>query len=233
MSVILPNSFSCIARTAVFDGGEQVDFRSMAQPGLPVELADQLQTCRFLVTTSKVKSTVSPHHSIEFTETLLKVPVQVRGKDYLFPVVTFVDHEYSLIRGYLLGFNKRFAAPNPECENLVLHTEGVDVDLRAEPSRGASAEATPPEQEYPILLWTDYAVGTTVRSSGFATLDIEAYERQYLHTKMRISRTVHTVGHSKVTACQLYEIRDTFVITGTLPIIGLPPVPAADRLASH
>ncbi|GLV87976.1 hypothetical protein Slala03_76650 [Streptomyces lavendulae subsp. lavendulae] len=217
MSVVLPNSFSCAARTAVFETPEPVDFRHLAQPGLPAEVHDQLRANRFLVTTSRVSSTVSEHHSIDFVETLLKVPVTVRGTEYLFPVVTYVDHEYSLIRGYLLGFHKLLRGRPADADPLTLCLPGLDIDLRAD-EKPAGEEPLPREQEFPMLLWTNYSVGR-VYSRGFATLAIEDYERKSL-VPLDAIRKEQTIAGRDLTVSRLYEIQDTFVIRRTVPLEG-------------
>lgn len=217
MSVVLPNSFTCAARTAVFDSSEPVDFRHLAQPGLPAEVRDQLQVNRFLVTTSRVSSTVSEHHSMDFVETLLKIPVTVRGTEYLFPVVTYVDHEYSLIRGYLLGFHKLLRGRPAGADPMTLSLPGLDIDLRAK-DEPVEEEALPLEQEFPMLLWTDYSVGR-VYSRGFSTLAIEEYERKSV-VALDVIREKQTIAGRELTVGQLYEIQDSFVIPRTNPLAG-------------
>ncbi|WP_405018342.1 hypothetical protein OHV05_16390 [Kitasatospora sp. NBC_00070] len=214
MSINLPNSFVVSATTAVFDEPEAVDFRSFAQHGLPVALVEQLQARRFLVTTARVTSQVSGEQSIDFVETLFKVPVRLNGRDFLFPVVTYVDHPYSLIRGYLLGFNKLFAPRT--ADPGILTAPGLEVDLRSRTDELTVAELLPPEQELPMLLWTDYSVGDA-RSHGLATLDVDAYERQGVRS-LEARTTSQLIGGRNVTVRRLYEIRDTFVIRGTIPL---------------
>ncbi|MFF9011048.1 hypothetical protein ACF087_35390 [Streptomyces goshikiensis] len=215
MSVVLPNKFSCAARTAVFESPDPVDFRYLAQPGLPAELRVQLEANRFLVTTSRVSSTVSEHHSMDFVETLLKIPVTVSGTEYLFPVVTYVDHEYSLIRGYLMGFNKLLRSRPEGADPLTLKLSDLDIDFRAA-QEPAHEEALPREQDFPMLLWTDYSVGR-VYSRGFATLAIEDYERKSL-VNLNVIRKEQTIAGQKLSVSRLYEIQDSFVIPHTVPL---------------
>ncbi|WP_285543634.1 hypothetical protein [Streptomyces lavendulae] len=169
------------------------------------------------MTTSRVSSTVSEHHSIDFVETLLKVPVTVRGTEYLFPVVTYVDHEYSLIRGYLLGFHKLLRGRPADADPLTLCLPGLDIDLRAD-EKPAGEEPLPREQEFPMLLWTNYSVGR-VYSRGFATLAIEDYERKSL-VPLDAIRKEQTIAGRDLTVSRLYEIQDTFVIRRTVPLEG-------------
>ncbi|WP_153812215.1 hypothetical protein [Streptomyces sp. SUK 48] len=217
MPINLPNDFLCTATTAVFDEPSPVDFRHLAQPGLPELLLEQLSVRRFLVTTSIVTSTVSAEHSISFVETLFKVPVSLGGRDFLFPVVTYVDHEYSLVRGYLMGFNKLLTPKRLDADPLTLAFADHDLDFRAEAEDPSTTPQLPAEQDYPMLLWTDYSVGPA-RSHGFMTLDIDAYCRRQVRS-LAAERAVQAVSGRKVAARQLYMIEDTFTIRDVLPAL--------------
>ncbi|MGW7377993.1 acetoacetate decarboxylase family protein [Streptomyces sp. NPDC054794] len=220
MSVVLPNTFSTVSRTVLFDEPTAVDFRSLAAPGLPEELLDQLRAKRFIISTCQVHSEVSGHHSIEFLETLVKIPVQYRGRNYLHPVVTYVDHEYSLIRGYILGFHKKFSRRPDRTDPMVLAVPELNLDLRGAPEASERKEPLPlpPEQQYPFLLWTDYSVGA-VRSHGFTTLQSEGYRRIGIRHP-RLLRTEQWVAGRQVTARQLYEIEDTYTLVDMHPAEG-------------
>lgn len=219
MSIVLPNSFSCMARSAFFDEAEPIDFRSLVPPGLPNEVSDQLVARRFLVTTSHVQSTVSAYHSIHFTETLVKIPVQMAGEDFLFPVVTYVDNEYSLIRGYLLGFNKVYASPTSDSGGLALVMPGLDLDLREKAGSRSENPDIPHEQQYPMLLWTEYSLGEHVSSHGFQRLTMENYVRHGLFG-FDAARSTQQLVDREVEVSQLYGLHDRFVVTGTVPVAG-------------
>ena len=211
MSVVLPNTFSTVSRTVLFDEPTAVDFRSLAAPGLPAELMTQLRAKRFIISTCQVRSEVSGHHSIDFLETLVKIPVEYRGRNYLHPVVTYVDHEYSLIRGYLLGFHKKFSRRLDRTDPMILAVPELNLDLRSAPEAADREEPPlPPEQQYPFLLWTDYSVGAT-RSHGFTTLQSEGYRRTGMRHP-RLVRTEQWVAGRQVTARQVYEIEDTYTL---------------------
>ncbi|MEU9147273.1 hypothetical protein [Streptomyces sp. NPDC048349] len=154
---------------------------------------------------------------MDFVETLLKVPVTVRGTEYLFPVVTYVDHEYSLIRGYLMGFNKLLRSRPEGADPLTLQLSDLDIDFRSAPEP-AHEKPLPREQDFPMLLWTDYSVGR-VQSRGFATLAIEDYERKSLVT-LNVLRSEQTIAGRRLNVKALYEIHDSFVIPRTTPIEG-------------
>lgn len=217
MSIRFPNAFSCTGRSVLFDETDPVDFRALAGPGVPAELIERLVARRFVVTTSQVESTTSEQHSIRFAETIVKVPVHWGGEDFLFPVVTFVDNEHSLIRGYLLGFHKVFAAPEAGTDGLVLQVGDLALDLRAEPSPADWASPDiPPEHGYPFLLWTDYSLAPGVSSHGYRRLTAESYARHSV-SAMRPAHPEQRIAGRQVTARMMYEIRDSFVLTGSVP----------------
>ncbi|MFJ3220243.1 hypothetical protein ACIPLC_30525 [Kitasatospora sp. NPDC086801] len=219
MPINLPNRFTCLTRTAVFDEPETIDFREMAQPGVPGELLDQLRVRRFLVSLSRVSSEVSERHSIEFTEVLVKIPVRWRDRAFLFPVAGYVDHEHSLIRGYLLGFRKFFTPRSPDAEPFTLSRpdRGLDVDLRDTGEGRPQEEPLPGEQELELLLWRDYDVGPTARSHGLGTLTVEDYVRGGVR-ELTAARGSQTVAGREVPVRRLFELRDGFVVTGTVPL---------------
>ncbi|MEU5951483.1 acetoacetate decarboxylase family protein [Streptomyces sp. NPDC047525] len=214
MSLVLPNTFACTTRTALLDGAVPTDFSHLAQHSLPELVRQQLTSVRrFLVSVSRVRSSVTADRSIDFTETLIKIPVRFGQENYLFPVVTYVDHEYSLIRGFLLGFHKLFAAEAHDPVLPMVTLPGVDLDLRDEGPEAQTAHALPPEQGWPFLLWTDYAV-SDARSRGWRTLEVEQYARTQL-TFLQCARSEQVIGGEKATVRGLYEATDEFVVVGT------------------
>ncbi|MFI1935915.1 hypothetical protein ACH44C_01775 [Streptomyces purpureus] len=219
MTLRLPNSFSCTSRTAVLESEDPIDFRPLAQPGLPERIAARLVTRRFLVTRSHVRSTVSGDHTIDFSETLVKIPVRVGERSHLFPVVTYVDHEYSLIRGYLLGFHKLLAPPAGDGDRWTTRMPGFDVDLRAEGDLPGGEADLPPEQSHPFLLWTDYAVGEA-HSHGLRTLTVERYERQRVGFLRPARPEKQTAANGTARVASLYEIVDRFDLTGVKAVDG-------------
>lgn len=219
MSLVLPNSFTCTSRTALLDTIAPTDFRPLAQHGLPHAVAGQLaHVSRLLVTRSRVRSSVCSDRYIDFTETLVKIPVRLHSQDYLFPVVTYVDHEYSLVRGYLLGFHKLFAVGGPNEAFPAVTLPGFDLDLGDQGTAAGDDNDLPDEQALPFLLWTDYSVAEA-RSHGWRTLVIDRYERTGL-TFLHPLREKQVIRGAKATVRSLYEIADRFVVTGTQPLEG-------------
>jgi hypothetical protein len=216
MSINLPNRFECASRTLVFDGPTSVDFRPLAQRGIPDELAGQLVTSRFLVTLSDVVSTSSGADTFRFREALLKIPVTVLDREFLFPVAGFVDHEYSLARGYLLGFNKYFM--NRPAVPFTLCQDGFELDARTFATAGSlEYEDLPQEHGRPLLLWADYSVGAA-RWRGYGTLVVENYTAKRL-SRLGVPATQRVLGH-QMSPVRAYEVCDEFVVADVNHLAG-------------
>lgn len=216
MAIRLPNAFASRSRTVLLDFERPVDLRPLAAAGVPQVLTSQLTTDRLLVTSAVARSTISDEESIEFSEILIKVPIAIGGGLHLFPVVTFVDHEDSLVRGYLLGFHKRLLRPlGPAADSLAF--EGMDLCLAGTLGGDLAPDALPPEQELPLLLWRDYSVPPGADAYGFAALQIEGYERHGCREVLGVRRR-HTVAGVAAEVAMSYEINDGFVITRAEPL---------------
>lgn len=217
MTIRFPNPVRCVTRTASFSG-TTLDFRRVAQSELPEVVVAQLETDRFLVSTSEATTSFAPGGRVDYRETLLKIPVSVAGRDFLFPVAAWVTHEYSLVRGYLLGFNKYFRAADLDGPHA-LDVDALRVSFRA----GASVERSSPsqsvpEQGLPFLLWADFDTGV-VASRGLRTLDTTDYA--YVAGRDLDLRDLDAVVFGEVLQPDAYfELTEQFTITGTTPVEG-------------
>lgn len=81
-------------------------------------LLDTYMDCRIInqvkrakiiyVTFSRMKSNINEHDQISYHEVIFKVPVEINGEKYMYPVISYVDNEFSYIRGTFLGYYKRY-----------------------------------------------------------------------------------------------------------------------------
>jgi hypothetical protein len=160
------------------------------------------------VTLSEVVSTSSGTETFRFREALLKIPVNVLDREFLFPVAGFVDHEYSLARGYLLGFNKFFM--NKPTVPFTLSQDGFELDARTTSLAGSLDYADlPNEYGRPLLLWGDYSVGAA-RWHGYGSLIVENYEAKRL-SRLDVAQPQQILGHT-LTPVRAYELCDEFVV---------------------
>lgn len=105
----LPNSFigKNITLKVKFKNPIDVSYVYNDLESLPEEITKQLSDIQqMFITFADMFSTVNEYQSINYNEVIIKVPVTYKGNDYIFPIVTYVNHRYSMIRGYLFGFNK-------------------------------------------------------------------------------------------------------------------------------
>lgn len=107
-----------------------VDLSGLADGCASREILQQLTVARFFLTFSAVTSNFNGVDDVYYHEVLLKLPVQTRRGLRVFPVRTWVDNELSLVRGYLLGFNKYFVPiPPPTEERVTFEGCGISVDV--------------------------------------------------------------------------------------------------------
>jgi hypothetical protein len=148
-----------------------VDLRDHAAPGTPSDVLAQLRTDHIVVTYSDVSSSISPAASIEYREILVKIPVSFMGRDFVFPLLTWVSNEYSLIRGYLLGFQKRMIRNDAGPMRL---DEGNTVIDFSDGYASADTHATPqPPFGLPFLVHTDFDVGSVASDHRLGELVVK------------------------------------------------------------
>lgn len=86
-------------------------------------------TDELLITFSDVVSSINEKDNIIYHENIIKCKINFMGKEYYFPIMTYVDHEYSLLRGYYLGFEKRFAQIILTDNRIDISNRDFDLDL--------------------------------------------------------------------------------------------------------
>lgn len=129
--VLLPNivkstntTFSCHVQDGL------VDFEQLSDLSTPDDCAQQLSVDHFFVTFSTVSSNFNGVDYVDYNEVIIKVPVIVADRPFIFPPRTYVDNELSLVRGYQLGFNKYMAAVDKFVEDRVTF-DGIGLQLAA------------------------------------------------------------------------------------------------------
>jgi len=215
MAIRLPNHFESQNRTAVLKAERPVDFTQWVGLVPPDELAGQLTSRNFLVTFSRVLSTINSESSIAYREVLVKVPVTYRGVDYLYPVLTWVDDEYSLIRGFLLGFHKRFIREHNR-EEFVLDDGDTRLDLRGGHATDSATSGAFPASPRPFLLHASFAVGD-VEVDRINSLDVRNYELLRSQTVTGVTQPQTILGIT-ATPTHVGETLDRFDVVGILSL---------------
>lgn len=86
-------------------------------------------TDEILLTFSECESTINENDKIFYHEMIIKCKVNYKGKEYYYPIITFVDDAYSVIRGYYLGFEKCISSMNVEKEHIHIHNRYIELDF--------------------------------------------------------------------------------------------------------
>ena len=106
-----------------------IDFGKLADASAPIACERQLFTDCFFVTFSTVSSSFNGEDVVAYREVILKIPVVIGTRSFIFPPRTYVDNELSLIRGYQLGFNKYMAAIDGTArDQLVFEEVGFRIE---------------------------------------------------------------------------------------------------------
>lgn len=140
--ILLPNvvrsvntTFSCQVRDGL------ADISALADRSAPIDCVSQLSVNDFFVTFSAVSSDFNGEDYVDYNEVIVKVPVVVGGRPFIFPPRTYVDNELSLVRGYLLGFNKYISAVSEAVGDSVAF-DGAGLQIDAEVRSGEPMELT-------------------------------------------------------------------------------------------
>lgn len=78
---------------------------------LPEKILEKIKNVEdFFVSFAEMTSTINEVKKVDFKEVIIKIPICYHGKNYVFPVISYVTDEYSLIRGSIMGFNKKYSS---------------------------------------------------------------------------------------------------------------------------
>ena len=108
-----------------------VDFGTLADFSAPTDCVSQLLSDHFFVTFSEVSSNFNGIDYVNYNEIIIKLPVILGDRPFIFPPRTYVDNELSLIRGYQLGFNKYMTVIDKVMSQRVSF-DGIGLQIRAE-----------------------------------------------------------------------------------------------------
>ncbi|WP_350350155.1 hypothetical protein ABS642_11400 [Microbacterium sp. A8/3-1] len=111
-----------------------VDIGPLADLSAPTDCISQLSVDHFFVTFSAVSSNFNGVEYVDYNEVIIKVPVVVADRPFVFPPRTYVDNELSLVRGYQLGFNKYMTAVAGAVEGRVAFDgKGLQIEGEVRP----------------------------------------------------------------------------------------------------
>ncbi|MBT8163008.1 MULTISPECIES: acetoacetate decarboxylase family protein [Arthrobacter] len=215
MTISFPNQFETHNRTAEIKFDTPIDFGLLAAPETRYEIASQLISDRAVLTVSSATSTVRPGTEIEYHEVIVKVPVRVGGRDYIYPVVTWVDHEYSLVRGYLLGFNKRFSTQMSGDFSF----SSTDMDICFS---GGTRQACEPHDrgellQLPFLVDAHFMIDGDLSRNRLGILDVSEYQLTACGRVVDVESSCTILGHTGQLG-DVFETEDTFQLNGVISV---------------
>lgn len=130
-----------------------------------------LDLSKMVLSLCKMKSTISKEDIIEHNEVIIKIPVIFMNENYYYPILCFVDNEFSLIRGAYLGFDKLFSEINITKKTITAKSKYGSLKLNY---RNLKRENK--LDNYPFLLNREYRFSRHAKTSEFATPIVTNYE---------------------------------------------------------
>lgn len=176
-----------------------------------------VDTSELLLTFSDVVSTINEGSEITYHEFIVKCKVQFEDKTYYYPIMTFVDDAYSIIRGYYLGFEKCISGMFFEKDKISIDNRFVKFEL-ALPSEDEMTDGD--YQTYPFILirnWRfdeerDVDQVVTLRAGGGTV-----YERKTFKMSDAVLGTlcdVLQIEADNVESTEAYYVNDEFILEG-------------------
>jgi hypothetical protein len=133
------------------------------------------KTNEIMITFSKATSTINENNNINYCEVLFKYKVQYGNQYFYYPVITYVNHEYSLLRGYFLGFEKRMAEIHVEDKMLSLSCKDFSLSLKYDYENDSDTATSLPS--YPFILNQDYHFDDNFSITQIVTLNVKDYTK--------------------------------------------------------
>lgn len=176
-------------------------------------------TNEIVITFSELTSTINEKDTINYCEVIFKYKVYYKNKYFYYPIITYVNHEYSLLRGYSLGFEKRMA--NIRIEGNLLSLFHKDFTLIMKYNYDNVVSSLP---LYPFILNPDYTFGNNQSNTQIVTLDTRNYKKicqQDLYVKKRnLKNFLNTI---ELMECDIFSTIftshvDEFEVYGVIPL---------------
>lgn len=218
-----PNSFEGLNLTARVIAEHPIDFSVFYKDyrQLPKDILTYIKTVTdFYITFSNMTSSINEDENIEYKEVIIKVPVVYKGDNYIFPVISFVSNELSLIRGFYMGFNKELSTSCFFDEKKVqldfkdfLHLR-IDYFIEDETN-----EAMAKILKYPFLLIRNFDIG--MKRNDIVTLKVANYKKANCCSANCTSRKIGIINNINIYSDDIIISKDNFDITGINSIMNL------------
>lgn len=174
-----------------------------------------VSTNDILLTFSNVISSINEKEKIEYHEFIVKCKVKFKGNTYYYPLMTFVDNAYSIIRGYYLGFEKEISNISVENDNISVENKLINLKINTK-----LVENKEEYDSYPFILVRNYSFDEDTKVEEV----VQLVSKDYLRNKeesFEISEgdTVELLRNIGVSADLVikqknYYVEDEFVLEG-------------------
>lgn len=216
-----PNSFIGENLTIEAFSDIPIDFSGYYQNirNLPQEIYNSIcDTEQFFITFSNMESSINESEIIKYSEVIIKIEIIYHGKKYLFPVISFVSNEMSLIRGFGMGFKKEM------CGTLHLGSQTAFLQYQDEVllkvdynAKNKSIQTTNPNLSNPFLLVRDFDIGTEVRD--IVTLNVKTHEKSKQKVIHDDIIEVGVIKNANIYSKTISLSKDSFDILGLVRVI--------------
>ena len=178
-------------------------------------------TDEILLTFSDCESTINEKDKIIYHEMIVKCKVNYKRKEYYYPIITFVDDAYSVIRGYYLGFEKCVSDINMEKEHIQIHNKYFDLDFQLDKKEDVEKNDF---VTYPFILIRDWKFDNEYVKKELVSLIISDYklvEKETFDIEMdEMKSLLKKIGIDKglVYSIEKFYLEDEFILEGTVKI---------------
>lgn len=169
---------------------------------------------KLYVTFSSMISTINDKETINYHEVIVKVPVVINSKEYIFPMISFVDDERSFLRGTYLGYYKKLLNPG----NIYISDDKVELkssilNIECRYSKKEKNRISKVDFGRPFIL--NKIVGNSQRqASQYHTLRINEYKQKYLRKFENIEETKFVLFEKKYNIQNVWISEDSFILEG-------------------
>lgn len=211
----LPNNFNRESYMYSLETTDMCDLSKIypSYENLRPDLLEQIKNvtklnCRF----AKIISNINEDIEIKFNEVIIEIPVFIGMKKYCFPIISYVDDEYSLIRGQLLGFNKHMTSALIIDDAL----QSFSNDLLSFSFDIEGYSFYDNIELYPYILERNFTIDKQIKET--ATLKITDYKvKEQKKIILKRNSNVNIIGQ-KFNVLSGDKLRDTYTLNGVVRI---------------
>lgn len=179
------------------------------------------ETDKIVFTFSDVTSSINKSRNIKYNEFIIKLETEYLGEKYYYPAITFVNNEFSIIRGYFLGYYKKMANLNIDKNKISFIYKKNSLRLTC--SKNANKNSY---HSYPFLLYRKFKFDNSIKANDCVSLQTQNYtisqEYGFSLCLKDLEKLLSGIGISiqQVESCSGTFIKDSFIVTGVKRLNG-------------